>query len=119
MDTPRVWVGCLGCYNAGALVGKWVDAIEAEEVTVDTLADVIRAEFDNSDRVAEILAEHDGSWHRDASPHEELWCMDLEGFGPFIKGECSPSHAQRIAEFIDNLPSHWQFGNDPSHQPHP
>ena len=23
--TPRAWVGCLGCYNGGALVGKWID----------------------------------------------------------------------------------------------
>ncbi len=28
---PRVWVGCLGCYNAGVLVGAWVDAAEAED----------------------------------------------------------------------------------------
>ena len=27
--TPRVWTACLGCYNAGALVGDWFDAIDA------------------------------------------------------------------------------------------
>lgn len=44
MDTsvdsdPRVWVGCLACYNAGRLRGKWITAermaeeIDAERVT--------------------------------------------------------------------------------------
>lgn len=31
--TPRVWVGCLACYNAGRLVGDWHDASDADEVT--------------------------------------------------------------------------------------
>jgi hypothetical protein len=95
----RVWVGCLGCYNAGALVGKWVDAIEAETVTVEVLADLIRAEFEGTD----VLAEHDGTWHPQASPHEELWCLDTEGLEPFIEGECSPSAAQRLAEQVGEL----------------
>lgn len=36
---PRVWVGCLACYNAGRLRGKWITAermaeeIDAERVT--------------------------------------------------------------------------------------
>ena len=27
----RVWPGCLACYNAGRLVGEWMDASEAAE----------------------------------------------------------------------------------------
>ena len=30
---PRVWVGCLGCYNAGRLVGRWVDAEDAADLS--------------------------------------------------------------------------------------
>lgn len=31
--TPRVWIGCLACYNSGRLVGDWHDAIGAVDVT--------------------------------------------------------------------------------------
>ena len=31
--TPRVWIGCLACYNEGRLVGDWYDAITADEIT--------------------------------------------------------------------------------------
>jgi hypothetical protein len=104
VSTPmRVWVGCLGCYNAGHLVGQWVDAIEADTVTVETLAERIRTGFDEPQRA---LEEHLGTWHPQASPHEELWCLDAEGLEPFIAGECSPAAAQRLAEQLDGLDDH-------------
>jgi antirestriction protein len=31
-DTPQVWVGCLASYNAGRLIGEWVDATDADEI---------------------------------------------------------------------------------------
>lgn len=34
---PRVWLGCLGCYNDGALVGRWVDCADVEDVTLADL----------------------------------------------------------------------------------
>lgn len=74
-ETPRVWVGCLACYNAGHLVGEWVDADEAGD-----FVPCRRTEY--------------------GSPHEEWWCMDHEGFGAWLSGECSPMEAQRIAETI-------------------
>lgn len=86
---PHVWVGCLGCYNAGYLVGDWVDATEADTVTVTTLL----REMDSD----AVLEEHLGTWHPAASPHEELWVMDFENFGEALDGECSPSHAQAVA----------------------
>lgn len=61
---PRVWIGCLACYNAGSLVGKWYDAENAGEVTP-------------------------GDLHGHPSSHEELWVFDLEGF-PRAAGEMSP-----------------------------
>ena len=30
-DVSKVWVGCIGCYNEGNLVGKWMDADQVEE----------------------------------------------------------------------------------------
>lgn len=29
-DTPRVWIACLASYNAGRLIGEWVDATDAD-----------------------------------------------------------------------------------------
>lgn len=76
--TARVWVGCLACYNGGRLTGEWVDAREAADYTP-----CARAEF--------------------GSPHEEWWVMDHENFDGFLTGECSPEHAQKLAELIDFL----------------
>lgn len=69
-ETPRVWLGCLACYGAGALVGHWFDAVDADEITV---ADV-----------------HRGSG-RNYSQCEELYCLDHE-YLP-VDGELSPHEA--------------------------
>lgn len=68
MSEPRVWVGCLSCYNEGRLVGEWASALEAPEV--------IPCQRPN---------------------HEEWWCMDHEGFLGALDGECSPEEAAKIA----------------------
>lgn len=65
---PRVWVGCLACYDAGRLVGKWADAIDADCITSNEL-------------------------HGGKTNHEELWCFDAEGL-PFNR-EMSPHAASR------------------------
>jgi hypothetical protein len=31
-DTVRAWVGCLGCYNNGNLVGEWIDGTECADL---------------------------------------------------------------------------------------
>lgn len=77
-NTPNVWIGCLSCYPT-ALIGEWFDAAEAGEVTVEQV--------------------HGG---RDTG-HEELWVMDHENFGEWLKGECSPAEAQALAERMDSL----------------
>jgi antirestriction protein len=38
-----------------------------------------------------------------ADGHEELWCLDHDGFGGLLRGECSPSVAQRVAQTIDAI----------------
>ncbi|WIY83938.1 antirestriction protein ArdA [Propionimicrobium sp. PCR01-08-3] len=55
--TPRVWVGCLHCYNSGRLVGEWFDAAGAGDV--------------------DLAAVHEGSGSLSAAC-EELWCLDHE-----------------------------------------
>jgi len=69
-STPRVWIGCLHCYNAGRLVGEWFDAVDADEAT---LADV----------------------HRDAGGScvgcDELWCFNDENLP--VRGEMGPNEA--------------------------
>lgn len=31
-ETPKVWIGCLASYNAGRLIGEWVDATDVDEM---------------------------------------------------------------------------------------
>jgi antirestriction protein len=77
--TPRVWVGCLACYNAGALIGEWFDATDAP---------------------CEMEAFGQAVVHPAGMAHEELWVFDHEGFHGLLSGECSPMEAQRIAEAL-------------------
>lgn len=81
IDTPAVWIGCLRCYNAGRLVGRWFDAVDAEDVTP---TDVHEA-FCNDEE------------------HEELWVMDQENL--LSTGEMSPREAAREAERLMALDS--------------
>jgi antirestriction protein len=63
---PAVWIGCLACYNAGRLVGEWVDAVDAADVTPEAI-------------------------HGHPTAHEELWVMDTDGLP--ISREMSPAEA--------------------------
>lgn len=76
---PRTWVGCLACYNAGSLLGKWVDGSEAGEVDSALLH------------------------NNPQTTHDELWVFDHEGYGGLISGECSPAEAQRLAEVLEEV----------------
>lgn len=82
-SAPRVWVGCLHCYNSGRLVGEWFDAVDADEVT---LTDV----------------------HRGAGGScggcEELWCFDHENLP--VRGEMSPNEAAEWGSSLASVPEH-------------
>jgi len=67
-NTPRVWIGCLHCYNDGRLVGDWWDANEAAYVTPE---DVHGRPVNES--------------------HDELWCFDHENIP--TGGELDPMTA--------------------------
>ena len=76
---PKVWIGCLQCYNEGRLVGDWYPANEAGEITTSNLhGRPIRPET-----------------------HEELWCLDVEGF-PEAR-EMDPMTAQMWGDLYDEV----------------
>ncbi|WP_328310207.1 antirestriction protein ArdA [Streptomyces sp. NBC_00442] len=75
---PRVWIGCLSCYNGGRLTGDWYDADIANLVTPEDL-------------------------HGRTTSHEELWVFDHENFCGALEGECSPHEAAEIAEALADL----------------
>ena len=79
--TPRAWVGCLACYNAGSLVGDWFDAATADEVTT-----------------------YDVHGDSRADSHDELWCFDHENIP--VKGEMSPADAAAWGRAIDEVDEH-------------
>lgn len=96
-ETPRIWIGTLGLYNAGFLIGEWFDATEAPQTTEEFLAnESIAAQI--GPRGAEFMAE----------VGEELWVFDYEGFDGLLTGECSPAEAQRIARLIEDAAA-WEL----------
>lgn len=109
-ETPRVWVQCLGCYNAGALTGKMFDAAEAPETMEEFDAAL---GFDDAARKRNnaISGSSQGivirgvpfspdHGHPVYGPHEELWVTEHEGFGRLLTGECSVGRAKQLAELI-------------------
>lgn len=76
---PRVWIGCLACYNDGRLVGGWFDAETADEVTT---YDIHGA-------------------HTRADLHEELWCFDIENIP--VGREMSPNEAAEWGEVLTSV----------------
>lgn len=73
--TPRAWVGCLACYNAGTLRGAWLD--------LDGL--------ENPDTLAAICTN---------PTHEELWVMDTDNLPG---GEMSPDEAAKTAREVQRV----------------
>ena len=69
----RAWVGCLGCYSAGRLVGKW--------------------------STVEDIAELPANCSRCGS--DEWWCMDHDLPGGM--GEMCPAEFVRRVEFLNGL----------------
>lgn len=94
-DTPRAWVGCLGCYNGGALVGKWLEASQCDYLVDEGLAIIARDENGLYDE----LCPRCGS--------EEFWVFDHEGLpAGVLSGECSPCQFAELA-------SAWELVDDP------
>lgn len=82
---PRVWIGCLACYNNGHPIGQWFTALEAENVTTkDVHATSARARPDC----------------------EELWVMDSDGLP--ISREISPAEASAWGRLLQEV-DEWQL----------
>jgi antirestriction protein len=77
---PAVWVGCLACYNSGRLVGEWVDAVDAADITPEAI-------------------------HGRPTSHEELWVMDTDGLP--ISREMSPAEAAEWGALLAEV-DEWQ-----------
>lgn len=84
MDTPRIYIACLACYNAGHLTGLWVDA--------DQSAEDMEQEFRN------YQAEHCKPY---CSPHEEYAIHDHELGGIKIGEYTSLKEVAEIGEAIE------------------
>lgn len=87
MDTaqsvePRAWVGCLGCYNDGRLVGEWLGYYGAGDLEGSLLRTV---EFGQCVKC--------GS--------DEFQCFDVENV-PGL-GECSVSEFLRVCESLQRI----------------
>lgn len=85
----RVWVSTFGLYNAGALLGYWVDASEAPETVEEFRAGLDARGIDYARYVEQ-------PWNEMG---EELHCFDTEN-AP-IDGEMSPSTAREFAAVLD------------------
>lgn len=76
--TPRIYVACLACYNAGKLKGEWIDA--------DQDADAVHAE------IQKMLAN---------CGHEEAAIHDHEGFQGIQADKLSIEQVANAAAAID------------------
>ena len=77
-NTPRVWIGCLNCYNNGNLVGDWWDALGAADVSPEDV---------HGRPVSES--------------HDELWCFDHENIP--TDGELDPVTAGEWGERFEEV----------------
>ena len=78
---PRVWVGCLACYNGGELVGAWYDAVDADRVLPEDI-------------------------HGCPTTHEEMWIFDHECMP--VRGELDPATAARWGALIEAECPQWR-----------
>lgn len=90
-DTPRAWVGCLGCYNGGTLNGLWVDGSTAADIVATNLATVESVGDYTAPRCRRCFS-------------DEFWVFEHENYGGLIAGECSPNEAQAAAELLESIP---------------
>lgn len=82
-DTPRVWIACLASYNAGRLIGEWVDATDVDEM--NEAKDRISKEAVKAAKQAKEYPLYFGD-------PEEFAIHDYDGFG---------SLSSRLGEYPD------------------
>lgn len=82
-DTPSAWVGCLSCYNSGALVGKWIPGNECDDLEAAGLTN--------------------GAGACIKCGADEFYVLDHENFGGVLSGECSPVEAYNAAMLLESV----------------
>ena len=80
---PRIYVACLASYNAGRLVGEWIDAGDADSMREDVAAMLAASPIPNA---------------------EEFAIHDHEGFGPVELGEYES--LEKVAELAAGINEH-------------
>jgi antirestriction protein len=94
-ETPRVWIGCLASYNAGRLIGEWVDAVDVDEM---------QECWERVKVVAVTAAKAEGEYPVYFGEPEEPFIADYDGFGSIASslGEY-PSWAEvaKVGEAIE------------------
>lgn len=90
----RVWIGCLACYNAGRVVGKWFDGMAAGEATSNDV-------HGRNQQVWLRYRNETGFIERLVDTHEELWVMDMDETCGWMTQEASPAFAQEVAETLE------------------
>lgn len=75
-DTPRVWIGCLASYNAGRLIGHWVDATNVDEM--NEMQTKVAAEAVKAAKEAKEYPLYFGD-------PEEFFIADYDGFGDLAR----------------------------------
>lgn len=84
---PQIWAGCESCYSTGRLVGVWIDAVGAADITAE-----------------EIHA--DSNVDPAVSGCEEFVCMDTDGLP--TTGEPSLDEAARWGDLYEEVgPEQW------------
>jgi len=87
-DTPSAWIGCLGCYNSGRLIGKWIPGIECNDLEAAGL----------TDSTGKCLVCHDS---------DEFLAMDHEHYmGLLDGGEPNPMECYDAAMQLADVPEY-------------
>lgn len=89
-DTPTAWVGCLGCYNNGALIGQWLEG--------ELIGDPVAAGLASLETVGDYTAPRCVRCFSD-----EFMVFDHEDFHGLIRGECSLREAAEAVETLEEL----------------
>jgi len=85
-DTPSAWIGCLGCYNAGRLIGKWIPGLECGDLHAAGLTDSA------------------GRCNRCGA--DEFLALDHENFLGLLDGEPNPQECLDAAQKLEEIEDH-------------
>lgn len=80
-DEPRIWVGCMNCYNSGRLVGEWFEAEDNGNIDVVVVHELGKSEMTDY--------------------CEEIWVYDHENIP--VKGEISVRGAEEWFDRYESL----------------